>query len=102
MANVYVGVYLVTLACPWVKSLKEKRSLILPVVEKLKNRFPVSVARLDGLDSHDWEVIGLSAISHDRVWLEGMLQKVAEFIASHSGCELQAAQLDIELWASEP
>ena len=46
------------LEMPWVASLKEKRSLIKPVTEKLKVRFPVSVARLAGLDAHEWELIG--------------------------------------------
>ncbi|MEZ4607100.1 MAG: DUF503 domain-containing protein [Deinococcales bacterium] len=98
MANIYLAVYLVKLSSPWVKSLKEKRSLILPVVEKLKSRFPVSVARLDGLNRHDWEMIGLSAISHDRVWLEGMMAKAGEFIRAHSGCEVGEDSLEVELW----
>jgi uncharacterized protein YlxP (DUF503 family) len=65
ITNVYIGVYLVRLEMPWARSLKEKRSLVKPVSEKLKARFPVSVARLGGLDSHDWELLGVTAISSD-------------------------------------
>jgi uncharacterized protein YlxP (DUF503 family) len=68
---------------PWVSNLKEKRALIRPVTERLKARFPVSVARLDGLDSHDWEIIGVVSISHDATWLDGILQDVSSFIVAN-------------------
>lgn len=79
-------------------SLKEKRALIKPVVEKLKVRFPVSVARLDGLNAHDWELIGVSAISHDAVWLEGVLNRVGDFVAAHSGASVTESSVEIERW----
>jgi len=82
---------------PWARSLKEKRSAILLVTEKLKSRFPVSIARLDGLDSHSWERIGVSAISNDRVWLEKVLSEIRNFVAG-SSVTLSKSHLDIEVW----
>jgi uncharacterized protein len=79
----YIGVYTARLEMPWVSNLKEKRALIRPVTERLKARFPVSVARLDGLDTHDWEIIGVVSISHDATWLEGVLQDVSSFIVAN-------------------
>jgi uncharacterized protein len=79
----YIGIYTVRLEMPWVGNLKEKRALIRPVTERLKARFPVSVARLDGLDAHDWEVIGAVSISSDAQWLEGLLRNVAGFVADN-------------------
>lgn len=99
-APVYVGVLLVRLATPWARSLKEKRSLVKPVSEGLKSRFPVSVARLAGVDDHDWELLGVSALSADRVWLEGMLNKCLDFIRSRE-VEVAAFQLDIDRWDHE-
>jgi uncharacterized protein YlxP (DUF503 family) len=99
---VYIGVYLVTLELPWVHSLKEKRAAIAPVTEKLKARFPVSVARLDGLDAHTWERIGVCAISSDPVWLEGILNKAAAFIAAHGSYEVRGGVLELERWEGEP
>ncbi len=79
----YIGVYTARLEMPWVDNLKEKRALVRPVTERLKARFPVSVARLDGLDAHDWEVIGVVSISADATWLEGVLQDVSKFIVKN-------------------
>jgi uncharacterized protein YlxP (DUF503 family) len=95
--SVYVGVLLVELTLPWAHSLKEKRSLVLPVTERLKARFPVSVARLAGLDEHDWELIGVTALSHDPVWLRGMLSKVLAFVESRQ-VNVVSSQLDVEAW----
>lgn len=79
----YVGIYTCRLELPWVSNLKEKRALIRPVTERLKARFPVSVARLGGLDRHTWEVIGVVTISGDHAWIEETLRRVAEFVAGN-------------------
>lgn len=96
-ATVYVGVLLVTIDTPGVGSLKDKRALLLPVTERLKTRFPVSVARLDGLDSHDWERIGVSAISNDRGWLERTLGGALAFVEGR-GLSVRSSNVAIEVW----
>jgi uncharacterized protein YlxP (DUF503 family) len=77
----YVGVLTVRVDMPWVSNLKEKRALVRPVVERLKARYPLTVARLDGLDAHDWEVIGVATISNDYGWVEETLRMAADYIA---------------------
>ncbi|WP_293915165.1 DUF503 family protein [Deinococcus sp.] len=78
----YIGSLMVRLEMPWVSNLKEKRALVRPVVERLKARFPLTVARLDGLNAHDWEIIGVVTVSNDRQWVEETLQLAADFIAA--------------------
>lgn len=97
-SNVYVGVYQARLEMPWVDSLKEKRALVKPVVERLKVRFAVSAARLGGADEHTWETLGVTAISSDRVGLERLLRKVEGFVAAQGDYRVTASSLDIELW----
>jgi uncharacterized protein len=94
---VYVGVLLVTLETPAVHSLKEKRSLILPITERLKARFPVSVARLDGLNAHAWERIGVSAISADPGWLERVLGSALAFVEGR-GLSVRASSIEVDVW----
>ena len=81
MALGYVGVLTIRVEMPWVENLKEKRALVRPVVERLKVRFPLTVARLDGLDAHDWEVIGVATISNDYAWVQDTLRMAADYIA---------------------
>jgi len=101
MSTIYIAVYLVKLECPWVKSLKEKRSLIAPLVNKIKARYSLSVARLDGLESHTWEQVGVSVIGGDRVELERLLHKIDEFVAAHSLCTVGESSIEVELWSEE-
>lgn len=93
----YVGVLLIRFDTPFVRSLKEKRSLIKPITETLKVRYPVSVARLDGLDSHDWERVGVAAIAADPVWLRGMLERVQAFVAAR-GVPISESSVEIDVW----
>ncbi|MEX2502870.1 MAG: DUF503 domain-containing protein, partial [Trueperaceae bacterium] len=44
-----------TILTPGAASLKEKRSVVRPVVDRLRQRFPVSVARVGSVDRHDAE-----------------------------------------------
>jgi hypothetical protein len=96
-ATTYVGVLTFTLELPGVRSLKQKRALVLPITEKLKARFPVSVARLDGLEAHAWERIGVAAISADAVWLERTLDRALAFVLSR-GLDVRDSARDIEVW----
>lgn len=92
----YIGVYTARLEMPWVGNLKEKRALIRPVTERLKARFPVSVARLDGLDAHTWEVIGVVTISNDAAWIEETLQHVADFVAGNGEYRVSDERFDVQ------
>lgn len=78
----YVGSYTVRLEMPWVHSLKEKRALIRPVIERLRVRFPVSAARLNGLNAHTWEEVGFVVLGSDGGWVEKMVREAASFIAA--------------------
>ena len=85
----------IRLEMPWVSNLKEKRALVRPVVERLKVRFPLTVARLDGLDAHDWEVIGVATLSNDYGWVEETLKMAADYIASEGPYRVTEESVEI-------
>ncbi len=92
----YLGLYTARLEMPWVKSLKEKRALVKPTIERLRSRFPVSAARLAGQDDHDWEVVGFSLIGYDGVWVETILREAADFIAAQADYEVVEVNWSVE------
>lgn len=96
-SRVWVGVLLVELETPGLSSLKQKRALVKPIVERLKARFPLSVSRLEGLDVYDWERIGASAISHDPEWLQGVLGKALAFVEAQ-GLRVRTSSVEVEAW----
>lgn len=97
MALGYVGVLTVRVEMPWVGNLKEKRALVRPVVERLKARYPLTVARLDGLDAHDWEVIGVATLSNDYAWVEETLRMAADFIAREGEYRVVSEEVEINV-----
>ncbi|MEW6420254.1 MAG: DUF503 family protein [Deinococcota bacterium] len=101
MALGYVGVLIVRVEMPWVTNLKEKRALVRPVVERLKARYPLTVARLDGLDAHDWEVIGVATLSNDYGWVEETLRMAADFIAREGEYRVAWEDTDITVLDSD-
>jgi uncharacterized protein YlxP (DUF503 family) len=65
---------------PGCRSLKEKRSQIKPLVERLRREFNVSAAEIDRLDSRDNAVIGCVMVSNQHAFSEKCMQQVIGFI----------------------
>lgn len=80
----YLGLYTARLETP-ARSLKEKRALIKPALERLKARFPVSAARLYGLDAWGYEVVGFTLLGNDPAWVEETMRAAARFLAEAGG-----------------
>lgn len=101
MALGYVGVLTLRVEMPWVGNLKEKRAMIRPVVERLKSRFPLTVARLDGLNAHDWEVIGVATLSNDYQWVQETLKMAADYIAAEGEYQITEESVEITVIGEE-
>jgi uncharacterized protein len=93
----WVGVLQVEVGCPWARSLKEKRALILPLLERWRRGYSLSVARVAGLDAHGWERLVVVAVDADRDRLAGVLAR-AEAAVREAGLDVVATRLDVEPW----
>ena len=60
------------------RSLKDKRQVMRSLKDRLRHRFNVSVAELDGQDSWQHAVVGIVAISAAGGYLEKALQAALE------------------------
>lgn len=75
-------------------NLKEKRSIVKRVIERTKNRFNVSVAETDYLDSCQRGQIGVAVISNSRRHANSILDEVNNFIEKLCLIDITAAQMD--------
>jgi uncharacterized protein YlxP (DUF503 family) len=75
-----------------VHSLKEKRSLVRPLIAEVRKRFEVSVAEVDHLDLHRRAGIGVAAVSPDRAHLVEVLDSVERLVAYRPEMELLAVR----------
>ena len=71
-----------------VHSLKEKRSLVRPLIAEVRKRFEVSVAEVDHLDLHRRAGVGVAAVSPDRAHLVEVLDSVERLVVYRREVEL--------------
>ena len=71
-----------------VHSLKEKRSVVRPIIAELKRRFGVSVAEVDHRDLHRRTMIGVGVVSGDAAHSAEVLDSVERTVAMRPEIEL--------------
>jgi len=96
----YVAVAQLEIRMPWVRSLKEKRAVVKPIVEGLKRRYQLAVARVEGHDAHAWERLAIATVGTDSDALRGTLAAAERFVVA-AGVEVAWARVDVERWDDE-
>ncbi|MGC4932121.1 DUF503 domain-containing protein [Gordonia sp. DT30] len=71
-----------------VHSLKQKRSVIRPIIAEMKTRFAVAVAEVDHREVHRRTAIGVSVVSADRAHAVEVLEAVERYAASRPEVDL--------------
>jgi len=69
-----VGVVRVELYLPAAASLKDKRSVLKSLKDRLHGRFNIAVAELDPSEKWQRASLGLSTVGDDREYVEGCLR----------------------------
>lgn len=82
----------VTLRASWIHSLKEKRMIVKSILQRLKNKFNISVGEVDQQDVHKIIVIGIAGICANTAQSDSMMENILGFIESNTDAEL----IDIE------
>lgn len=85
----------VTLRASWVKSLKEKRMILLSVTKRLKNKFNVSVGEVGSQDLHKIIEIGISQVASSAKVLFASKEEIINFIEDNTEAELIDIQEEI-------
>ncbi|MBP6016764.1 MAG: DUF503 domain-containing protein [Candidatus Promineofilum sp.] len=93
----FVGTCIITLELEGVRSLKEKRSIVKPVIVHLQREFNLSVAEVDGHDLWGTAVIGLAAVGNDKAHLHRLLEKSVAWVETHRP-DVPIAAYSIEFW----
>jgi uncharacterized protein YlxP (DUF503 family) len=75
-------------------SLKEKRHVVKSLKDRLRRRFNVAVAEIDGLDSWQRSVVAAVTVSNDRVRAEQVLQAVENDSAKMLGSMLASSGVE--------
>jgi uncharacterized protein len=90
-----VGVCCLRLALHDVFSLKEKRSIVKKIIERVRNRFPVSIAEVGDNDIWQCAQIGFSMAGNDRAYINSCLDKVIDYVENLYLAEIIDQQMEI-------
>jgi uncharacterized protein YlxP (DUF503 family) len=75
-------------------SLKDKRHVVKSLKDRLRQRFNVSTAEIDGLDSWQSSTVAVVTVSGDRIRAEQVLQAAEAFAASILGGALAGSAVE--------
>lgn len=89
-----IGVLTLEIHVEHSQSLKEKRHVVKSVKDRLRERFNVSIAEIDHLDSRQNSVLAAVTVSKDRVHAEQVLQAVEAHAASVLGGALTGTSVE--------
>jgi uncharacterized protein YlxP (DUF503 family) len=93
----FVGVLRLTLHLPDPGSLKSKRHLVRSAIDRVKAKFNVSIAEVGDNDLWQRSVLGVTAVGNDHSFVNESLDKVADFVASMHGGQIQVTGRDLEI-----
>ncbi|OLF05496.1 hypothetical protein BLA60_36310 [Actinophytocola xinjiangensis] len=87
----YVGALELDVVLGDIRSLKEKRSAVRPVIAELRRRFEVAVAEAGHLDKHRRSLIGVAAVAADAGHVREVLDACERLVAGRPELELVSA-----------
>ncbi|HET6815978.1 MAG TPA: DUF503 domain-containing protein [Mycobacteriales bacterium] len=87
----YVGTAEFDLLLGDVHSLKEKRSIVRPIVAELRRRFDVAAAEVGRPDLHRRAAIGVSVVAGDGAHCRDVLDECERYVAGRPEVELLSA-----------
>ena len=82
MAEMVVGVCTVELWIPESQSLKDKRQVVHSLKDRLRGKFNLSVAEVDGPDLWQKAVLGMACVANDGRHVEQVLEQALNVMKS--------------------
>jgi uncharacterized protein YlxP (DUF503 family) len=90
-----IGTGRIYLYANWVHSLKEKRTIVKSIIDKVKHKFNVSIAEVENLDMHQSIVIGIACVSNSTEHSNSSIQNVIEFIEQNTEAVVEDIVIEI-------
>ena len=75
-----------------VRSLKQKRSVVRPVVAELRRKYDVSAAEAGHLDLHRRALVGVAVVAADAGHVRDVLDACERLVAAHPELEVLSAR----------
>ena len=89
-----IGVLTVDISIDGAFSLKEKRMVLRSIRDRVRHKFNVSLAEVDGHDLWNYSRLGVAVVANQQKHANQVLSKVVELLETIRGCTVE--DLDTE------
>lgn len=90
-----IGTGKIYLYANWVHSLKEKRMIVKSIMDKVKNKFNISIAEVENLDMHKSIVIGIACVSNSAKHSNSCIQNVITYIEENTDAVIEKIEIEL-------
>jgi len=90
-----IGLLTLEIYLPEAHSLKDKRQVLRSLKDRLRGKFNVAVAELEGQDSWQRSVVGVVSLANNAGFLEQAMRSVLEDAERQLGRDLAGHELEI-------
>ena len=90
-----IGVLQIELEIPEAQSLKDKRSVVKSLKDRIGAKHNVSIAEVGALDEHQRSLIAMAMVANDRRFVESALSKLVDFVRTVPQANLLDYQLEL-------
>lgn len=82
-----------TIHIPWAVSLKDKRQVKRSLIDKVRQRFNVSVAEVDTQELHQTLTLGITVVSGVYHYAREVLDETIRFMEGNTDAEVTSVEL---------
>ncbi len=90
-----VGILQIELRIGESRSLKDKRMVLKGLKDRLHERFNVAVSEIGLQDAWQQALIGIVTVGTDKVYVNGLLSKITDWVHAHRSIDLISSHLEI-------
>src|SRR5206468_5595179 len=99
-APMVVGVLRLALLIRGARSLKDKRSALRRIIERVRARYNVSIAEVGDNDIWQRALVGVTAVANDRSFVNEVLDKVVRDVEMLGVADLVGREMEIETYST--
>ena len=84
----FVGVCKISISIPGSQSLKEKRSVVQRIKQKILNQFKILVSEVGSLENCELAELAFASVSSDENFMRDLISKIQDFIETREGLRI--------------
>ena len=91
-----IGTLAIRVIIPGAHSLKQKRSVLKSIKDRLRNNFNISVAEVEASEVWQSATLGVAMVGSDRQYVNAVLSKVIDYLRNFR--QIQLINYELELY----